>query len=126
MTHDDHAARPGLGRIGRRELLRGAAIGAAGLTAAALIGCGGDDDDARGCDARGCDARGGDARGCNGGGGDARGCNGGGGDARGCNGGGGDACGGDSRCCNGGGSHADRGRRLEQRPAVLAGADRAP
>ena len=45
MTHDDHAARPGLGRIGRRELLRGAAIGAAGLTAAALIGCGGDDDD---------------------------------------------------------------------------------
>ena len=45
MTHDDHAARLGLGRLGRRELLRGAAIGAAGLTAAALIGCGGDDDD---------------------------------------------------------------------------------
>jgi ABC-type transport system substrate-binding protein len=31
--------------VGRRALLRGAALGASGLTAAALLGCGGDDED---------------------------------------------------------------------------------
>src|SRR5688572_8163063 len=33
------------GRIGRRQALRGGALAGAGLTAAALIGCGDDDDD---------------------------------------------------------------------------------
>ncbi|MYA18876.1 MAG: hypothetical protein F4Z25_01070, partial [Chloroflexi bacterium] len=43
---DGHFARLIGSRVSRRSVIRGGVIGAAGLTAAALIGCGDDDDEA--------------------------------------------------------------------------------
>lgn len=44
MSDDlNYWTRIGAGRTSRRQVLRGAAVGGAGLAAAALIGCGGDE-----------------------------------------------------------------------------------